>query len=189
MKKNSTNIVDLLLFDHSYLKECIAILKDDDATKSQKLNYGRTFLDALQKHSVAEEKTVYNVLKKNEELRSIILEGQVEHGIADTKIRLLVPKLEHSAYLSEKNEIELKVLAEVVEHHIKEEESELFPKMRKELSTEVLNELGAQFFKIRKFKMKDLKGQDFLQEKLEELGTGEHRLSPNFADKVESLIK
>ena len=56
---NKFNICDLLLLDHSYLKECIAVLKDDKADRKTKFKVGKCFIDAVRKHSVAEEKTVY----------------------------------------------------------------------------------------------------------------------------------
>ena len=182
------NIVDLLLLDHSYLKECIKVLKDEEEDKMEKLSYARSFLDCLKKHAESEEKTVYNTLREIDDMRFTILEGEVEHGIADAKIRLLSTTLQHARTLSEDTEVELKVLAEFIEHHLKEEEKELFPKMRKELDKNLLHELGFQYLKVRNFTTKDLEDYPKLQEMVLELGKGEHRLSPNLADKVEKYL-
>ena len=64
-----------------------------------------------------------------------ILEGKVEHGIVDSKTKMLIKKLTGLRTLSDELEVELKVLAEIVEHHIKEEEDDLFPKLKKDLDT------------------------------------------------------
>ena len=61
---NSFNIIDILLIDHAYLKECIAVLTNDYAHKNEKIFFARTFLDTLKKHSESEEKTVYESLSE-----------------------------------------------------------------------------------------------------------------------------
>ena len=40
---NSFNIIDILLIDHAYLKECIAVLTNDYAHKNEKIFFARTF--------------------------------------------------------------------------------------------------------------------------------------------------
>jgi hemerythrin superfamily protein len=45
---------------------------------------------------------------------------------------------------SGKFEPKLKVLMEDVEHHVKEEEEEMFPKVKSEFDSAVLDELGAK---------------------------------------------
>ena len=45
---------------------------------------------------------------------------------------------------SEKFEPKLKVLIEDVEHHVEEEEGEMFPLVEAQFDAEVLNELGAE---------------------------------------------
>ncbi len=180
---NKFNIVDVLQMDHKYLKECIKVLKGD-GDKKEKVRYAKTFLDALYKHSEAEKKVVYSTLVKIEDLKKEILEGEVEHGIADAKVKMLIPKLTGLRTLTDELEVELKVLAELVEHHIKEEEAEMFPKMRKDLDKTILNEMGFQFMKLRNFTTKDLKQYPKLQKEVSSLKKLGHRLSANFAMKV-----
>lgn len=154
---NNFNIIDILLIDHAYLKECIAILTNDYANKNEKIFYARTFLDTLKKHSVAEEKTVYESLSEMDELRTLILEGEAEHGMAKFKYETLIPRLSRMKVLDDVTAAEIKVLAELVEHHIDEEETELFPKMRYNLDQGILNEIGFQFMILRQFTPQELK--------------------------------
>lgn len=185
---NKFNIVDVLLMDHKYLKEGIKILKNDDADKKTKLKAAKSFLDALYKHSEAEKKAVYAPLVKVKDLKKDILEGQIEHGITDAKVKMLSNKLTGLRTLSDELEAELKVLAELVEHHVKEEEDELFPKMKKDLDKTILNEMGFQFMKIRSFTTKDLKDYPILQKEVTGLRKLGHRISGNFIAKVQQHV-
>lgn len=172
---NSFNIINILLIDHAYLKECIAILTNDYAPKNEKTFYARTFLDTLKKHSQAEEKTVYESLSEMENLRKLILEGEAEHGMAKFKYETLIPRLAKLKRLDDVTEAEIKVLAELIEHHIDEEESELFPRMKKNLDPAILNEIGFQFMILRQFTPQDLKDYPELQEQIYQQSSTERR--------------
>ena len=193
---NSFNIVDILLIDHVYLKECIAVLTNDYANKNEKIFYARTFLDTLKKHSEAEEKTVYESLSEMEELRMQILEGEAEHGMAKFKYESLIPRLLKMKILDDVTEAEIKVLAELVEHHIDEEETELFPKIRYSLDQGILNEIGFQFMILRQFTPQDLEDYPELQSQLYQQNSTElkrsrkniYQWSGNFVKKVNRYI-
>lgn len=188
MQNNKFNIVDVLLMDHRYLKDCIKYLKDDDEDKKIKLKHAKTFLDALHKHSEAEKKAVYAPCLKVKDLKMNILEGQVEHGIADAKVKMLISGLTGLRTLSDELEVELKVLAELVEHHIHEEETRMFPKMRKDLDKTILNEMGFQFMKLRSFTVKDLRQYPKLQKEVSSMRRLGHRISGNFIAKVQKHV-
>lgn len=161
------NIIELLLLDHTYLKDCIDVLKDEEEDTKVKMKYAKGFLDALDKHSTGEKKALYAPLQEVEDLRSHILESIIEHGIVDDKVKKLSKKLTSARSLDEEMEAELKVLAEIVEHHVEEEEDELFPKMRKDIDTEILNQMGYQFMVLRQFTEKDLEDSPELIEEME----------------------
>lgn len=193
---NSFNIIDILLIDHAYLKECIAVLTNDYANKNEKIFYARTFLDTLKKHSVSEEKTVYESLSEMEEMRKLILEGEAEHGMAKFKYDTLIPRLAKMKVLDDVTEAEIKVLAELIEHHIDEEETELFPKMRYNLDPAILNEIGFQFMILRQFTPQDLKDYPELQAQMYQQNFTEpkrsrkniYQWSGNFVRKVNRYI-
>lgn len=184
-ENNNFNIADVLLLDHRYLKDCIKVLKSEDSTKAKKLKIGRCFLDAVKKHSTAEKKAVYASVKNFKDLHLSILEGECEHGIIDSKVKYLIPKLTHVRSLSEELEVELKVVAEILEHHIQEEEKEIIPKMRKDLDKSIQNEMGFQFMKLRNFTAKDLEAYPKLQEEVPALKKMSARVSVSFLEKVQ----
>ncbi|HZH91700.1 MAG TPA: hemerythrin domain-containing protein [Pyrinomonadaceae bacterium] len=93
----------------------------------------------LDLHAHVEETIFYPVLKKSEETRDITMEGIQEHHV----VKVLLRELDAMGVGSETWTAKLKVLKENVEHHVEEEEEDMFKKAREVLSKEQLEELGA----------------------------------------------
>lgn len=92
----------------------------------------------LMTHSEAEEKTFYDALKEVDQTHEIVLEGFEEHHVSNT----LLAELDALPRDDEHWGAKLSVLKENVEHHVEEEEGEMFKKARKVLSSEQAEELG-----------------------------------------------
>jgi len=92
----------------------------------------------LDVHTRIEEDILYPRLKEIEETEDLTLESYEEHAVVKT----LLAELDALAKDDETWGPKLKVLQENVEHHVEEEEGELFPKAQKQLSSEEINELG-----------------------------------------------
>jgi hemerythrin-like domain-containing protein len=174
---DSFNIIDILRIDHAYLRECIAVVTNGRADKHEKLFYSRTFLDTLKKHAVAEEKTVYDSLIETDDVHMQILEGEAEHSLAKFKYETLIPRLSKMKMLDDVTEAEIKVLAELVRHHIDEEESQLFPLMKEHFDRGILNEIGFQFMILRGFTPQDLKDYPELQRQLYQSNPSDQKVS------------
>ncbi|MBA2524390.1 MAG: hemerythrin domain-containing protein [Pyrinomonadaceae bacterium] len=96
-------------------------------------------------HAGIEEKIFYPVLEKAEESRDITLEAFEEHRL----VKQLLGELEAEAKDDEKWTAKFTVLKEQIEHHVEEEEGEMFKKARKVLSKEEIEELGARMEKAK----------------------------------------
>ena len=71
----------------------------------------------------------------------MVLESLEEHK----QVKTLLREMENLAADSEKFEPKLKVLMENIEHHaVEEEEKEMFPKIRKIMNAESLENLGQE---------------------------------------------
>lgn len=185
----SLDVVDLILIDHKFLKECIKTLSSEKHDKRKKFSTAKKFLEALKLHSAAEKKAVYSELESNEELHFIILEGEIEHGIVDQKVKLLKRRLANARTLSDENEAEMKVLAELVNHHVKEEESELLPKMKEEVDDHTLTELGSAFMKVRKFRADELTHYPALYDELIQWKDSVQKISTQFLAKMDKYVE
>ncbi len=143
------SIIDLLEREHEKLKNLARELKDMSVRPLAKLASAHQFIDLFTKHSKIELNVLYCALKDEKNLRAMILEGEVEHAILDKKIALIARKLDQRKELDEGLIEELRIIAEVVLHHLKEEEEDLFFYMKKELSPKKLSDLGTNFKKLR----------------------------------------
>ncbi|MFL6276682.1 MAG: hemerythrin domain-containing protein [Blastocatellia bacterium] len=100
----------------------------------------------LEAHTRIEEQIFYPALKDEEETRDITLEGIEEHNVVKT----LLKEMEAMSVDSEEWTAKLAVLKENVEHHVEEEEGEMFPKARKALPKEKLEALGERIEAAKK---------------------------------------
>ena len=106
--------------------------------------------EELDIHAHIEETILYPVLKREAETREITLEGLEEHHV----IKMLLKELSESSVESEQWTAKLSVLKENVEHHVEEEEDEMFVDAKKILSKEQIEELGAQLEAEKKVQQK-----------------------------------
>lgn len=97
-------------------------------------------------HAEIEEKILYPVLEKADETHDISLEAYEEHRI----VKQLLGELETEPKDAEEWTAKFTVLKENVEHHVEEEEGEMFKKARKVLSEEEIEELGARLEEAKK---------------------------------------
>jgi iron-sulfur cluster repair protein YtfE (RIC family) len=104
----------------------------------------------LEIHSKIEEQILYPVLKEAEETHDITLEAYEEHNV----VKMLLTELEALPKDDETWEAKLTVLKENVEHHVEEEEGEMFKKARKVLSSEQIESLGARLEAAKKEQQK-----------------------------------
>jgi len=100
----------------------------------------------LDVHAQIEETIFYPALEQASETREIVLEGFEEHALVKT----LLSELEEMDVTSEQWTAKFKVLKENVEHHVEEEEGEMFQKARQVLSEQEINDLGARMEEEKK---------------------------------------
>jgi iron-sulfur cluster repair protein YtfE (RIC family) len=89
-------------------------------------------------HARIEEEIFYPALKEADETHDVVLEGYEEHAV----VKRLLSELDELSKDDETWGAKLKVLQENVEHHVEEEEGEMFPSARKVLSAEEVEALG-----------------------------------------------
>ncbi len=133
--------------DHQQLKKLIkAVNKSEDGSERRKLF--QEFAELLTRHSKAEEKVVYDALIKTGEEEDVEAgyEGYTEHGLAES----LLAKLKNGGDpLSPEWSAEAKVMMEILEHHIEEEEEEVFGQVRGDFEKDKRDQMGAQFESLK----------------------------------------
>lgn len=138
--------IEILERDHRRFEE---LLRKGEDTTEQARSTRRELLDTLTRelnaHELMEEKVFYPALKSHPQARALVLEGYQEHHVAD----VIVAELEQVATNDEQWAAKFKVLKENLEHHIQEEEGEMFRAARGIFSKEELKALGQRMLTVR----------------------------------------
>jgi hypothetical protein len=135
------NAITLLKNDHDELKGYLE--KGEDTTEraiKTRADILATVTTMLQAHERIEEEIFYPALKAHPKAKDLVLEGYQEHHVID----LIVGELNQTAQDDEIWGAKFKVLKENIEHHIEEEEGDMFKTARSVFSREELESLGEQ---------------------------------------------
>jgi hemerythrin superfamily protein len=132
--KGKTSALTLLEADHLFvagLFEEYENSKDDEALKTE---FAKQICRALTIHGTVEEEIFYpaaaDALENDEEAEELIDQAETDHGSIDD----LVTEIEEALGNGEVDDAlddRLKGLSELVQHHVEEEEAELFPAVKK----------------------------------------------------------
>jgi hemerythrin superfamily protein len=136
--------LDLIKQDHKRLRKLLEeTLKAEGGEREERLDHLRTELVA---HERMEEEVLYPRLRDEKKAHETVLEGYEEHHVADVLLDELLDVPPETDLWKAK----LKVLKENVEHHMDEEEDELFKGARAVLDREELNRLGERMAQIKR---------------------------------------
>ena len=134
------NIIELLKNDHDKVDKLFQKVKADPEGNNQDLF--EQIKAELDVHTEVEETIFYPYLMENgdEELKKITKEGIEEHRQA----KMFLKELSNLSEDSEKFEPKMKVLMEDIQHHVQEEEGQMFPMVEKQFEASTLEDLGAR---------------------------------------------
>lgn len=145
------NVFTLLKADH---KKVAGILEKIDATTERGVKTREDLFTQLKTeldvHARIEETIFYPELEKADETHDITLEAFEEHRL----VKQLLGELEKMDKSDETWTARFTVLKENVEHHVEEEETDMFPKARKVLTEEQAEEIGTRMEEAKKEQLK-----------------------------------
>ena len=126
-KSKPPNALELLKEDHDYVKQAFRTFEKMDHEDHDRMRALVTQVcKALEIHARVEEEIFYPAVRKAIDEEDLMFEAEIEHDSAKTLIRQLKRmKPDDPRYVAT-----FTVLGEYVKHHVKEEESEMFPKVR-----------------------------------------------------------
>ena len=136
--ERNQDAIKLLKADHREVADLVEEFSEAD--RDDKARIAQQICSALTVHAQIEEEILYPEAREalDEEDRDLVNEADVEHAT----IKRLVAEVEESSPEDEHFDARVTVIGEYVKHHVKEEEKELFPKLRE--SELDLDELGAR---------------------------------------------
>lgn len=132
------NAIELLVHDHETVKKLLNELSEttERALKKRSELLGRLELE-LVLHTAIEEDILYPAIRDSG--GKMYYEAKEEHRTVDS---LVLPDLKRTRPDTVQFAGRVKVLKELLEHHIEEEEGELFPRARQLLDAAALKQLG-----------------------------------------------
>ena len=129
---------NLLKADHRKVEELFSQL--ESASGQAKIRVFEQIKTELDLHTHIEETIFYPALEKPKQTHDLTLEAYEEHDV----VKKLLQQLSRAKSPTEEWEAQAKVLQENVEHHVEEEENELFKKAQAALSEDDIETLGEQ---------------------------------------------
>ena len=148
-------IYQVLKQEHDKVKALFEELEDTTEravkTRTQTL---QKLQQELSVHMAFEEEHLYPRLEEPEETHELALEAIEEHNAA----RTLLEELAEVDPSDETWKAKLTVLKENIEHHVEEEEGELFPKAKKLLDREEAERLAALYEEFKTSERQQARG-------------------------------
>ena len=138
------DIIELILDDHKPLKSMIQTLKDEELDRAGKAGVLEEFVPLLTVHAKAEEQTLYSQMKEFPDLRMESFEGDTEHAIAAQLMQEI-----NSAADDDEWSAKVKVLAELVETHIKEEEETFLEDVRERFDPVLRADVAMEYTRLK----------------------------------------
>src|SRR5215218_5146689 len=137
----------LLKNDHDKVKKLLTELESTtERAEKKRSELFSTIKGELTVHEIIEEEIFYPELKAHPKAKDIVLEGYEEHHVVD----LLMGELESLDVADEAWGAKAVVMKENIEHHIEEEEGEMFKAARQVFDKQELEDLGARMEERKK---------------------------------------
>jgi hemerythrin-like domain-containing protein len=133
--------IQMLKADHDKVKDLLDRLeKTTERGEKTREELFATIKGELTVHETIEEEIFYPALKEHPKAKELVLEAYEEHQVVDT----VMAELEGLDVTDETWGAKATVMKENVEHHIEEEEQEMFKQARQVFDKAELEELGAR---------------------------------------------
>lgn len=143
-----TSAIDLLVADHRRLRTVLGRL-ERATTRDRRTDLLARTKQLIVPHVEGEEAVFYPAFRevaKTKADRGLFFEAHEEHHL----VAVVIEELEGAVSDGEVFAAKAKVLKELVEHHAEEEEKQMFPRARKLLGAEALNDLGARLVEFHR---------------------------------------
>lgn len=138
-------VVDLLLKDHRAMKLLMSRIRSPKRTSTQIISTFNKLKKLVKSHVAAEEYGLLRVIMDHPRFESNAHEGYEEHRVHE----YILNGIQTVTDPKRKAE-QMKAFCEILEHHLEEEEEELFPRVKKLLAKSSGEKLGKRFLRKRK---------------------------------------
>ena len=125
MPSTSHPVLKMLKADHKKVKALFA--EYERVTPRKQQDIARTTIQELEIHAGLEEQLIYPAIREGIDDNEVMNEAVEEHHL----VHVLIDELKKLESSDETFKAKFTVLGELVKHHVKEEEGEMFPQAEK----------------------------------------------------------
>jgi hemerythrin superfamily protein len=145
--EGETDILDTLQTEHDEVQSLLERLAESDSGREQKSLVAK-IKQALIPHTKAEEKVVYDAVLalRGKEAKIDGNEGYLEHGLASETLK----KLDRLTANTPEFKAAAKVLKELIDHHVQEEERNIWSQVKENFSGEQRERMNRDFLAAKK---------------------------------------
>jgi hemerythrin-like domain-containing protein len=136
--------VELLRQDHENIRAMLGQIEEsqDTSTREQLI---KEAMGELVLHETIEEEILYPALTEHPKTKELALEAYEEHGVVEA----LMAEMQDVGVEDETWMAKFTVMKENLEHHIQEEEDEMFPQAQQIFDQDELDDLGSRMERRR----------------------------------------
>lgn len=128
----------LLKSDHDNVNKLFGQFEGSGSERNKR-DLGEKIVQELKVHTQIEEEIFYPAVRKHPGLEELVREAREEHA----EVKQLISKVEGPEASDREYDSIMREIREDVEHHVREEEEEMFPKVEQQMANE-LESLGTQ---------------------------------------------
>ncbi len=137
-----SGLLDQLKKEHRQVQSMLEEMTRESGTSAtRRKELLSEFEREIQGHMAGEERVFYPLLQKTGDAKSRALESEEEHSVT----KVLLGQLRQTSPDSERWLAKANVLKEMINHHIEEEENELFKSAQKILSKEDMEQMLTEY--------------------------------------------
>jgi iron-sulfur cluster repair protein YtfE (RIC family) len=135
--------IAMLRKDHREAEQLLKRLEESNSPGPRRRETVAKLRDALTLHMAIEERLVYPVVVETLG-QEPATEADIEHGLARDGLAKMAALVEKPGFGAS-----VDMVKAGIKHHVKEEETEIFPKLKKRLDRETLRELGDKIAEMK----------------------------------------
>lgn len=134
------DVFELIKEAHRKVETLFTEIESTDGSKKLDQYFNQLYKE-LNVHAQAEELTFYPTMRDHEDLKELVNEAEEEH----TEVKVMLEQIKSLDATSSEFKAKISELKDAVQHHVQEEENEVFPKVRQSVNDEELKQLATEF--------------------------------------------
>lgn len=147
------SVYNILKAEHDEVSLLFNALEATSQVDVGRKNLFKKLCHELRSHTTAEQTAVYDKLKAHDGPESAVQHAEQEHH----KVESMLNELESMDIATDAWMVKLAELKQIVDHHVREEESTLFDRMHQVFTDTQAKDMGKQFVALKNAELKRLK--------------------------------